>query len=192
MTWEASHPMPNSTSARPPYPIRPCPPRLLVLDRPDRQRQDGDRPGIGRTARCRDRLPGFDDPVPRDGHRHGQADDRSAAASAPPSDRYPCTGRGVQSVQLRGRRQGRHRRIRSRGREVLFVGGTPLYLKALLRGIFQGPPADWEFRQQIEEELLSAGLPALHSDCSRSIPCRRRNCIRTTNAASSARWKSTV
>jgi tRNA dimethylallyltransferase len=52
--------------------------------------------------------------------------------------------------------------IRSRGREVLFVGGTPLYLKSLLRGIFQGPPADWEFRQQIEEELLSAGLPALH------------------------------
>ena len=52
--------------------------------------------------------------------------------------------------------------IRSRGREVLFVGGTPLYLKSLLRGIFQGPPADWEFRQQIEEELLSVGLPALH------------------------------
>jgi len=52
--------------------------------------------------------------------------------------------------------------IRGRGREVLFVGGTPLYLKALLRGIFQGPPADWEFRQQIEEELQSVGLQALH------------------------------
>ncbi|MGO9113916.1 MAG: tRNA (adenosine(37)-N6)-dimethylallyltransferase MiaA [Thermoguttaceae bacterium] len=36
--------------------------------------------------------------------------------------------------------------IRSRGRQVLFVGGTPLYLKGLLRGIFEGPPADWEFR----------------------------------------------
>jgi tRNA dimethylallyltransferase len=52
--------------------------------------------------------------------------------------------------------------IRRRGREVLFVGGTPLYLKALLRGIFQGPPADWEFRQQIEEELRTVGLDALH------------------------------
>ncbi|NLF69112.1 MAG: tRNA (adenosine(37)-N6)-dimethylallyltransferase MiaA [Candidatus Anammoximicrobium sp.] len=53
--------------------------------------------------------------------------------------------------------------IRGRGREVLFVGGTPLYLKALLRGIFQGPPADWEFRRAVEEELQQAGLPALYA-----------------------------
>ena len=52
--------------------------------------------------------------------------------------------------------------IRERGREALFVGGTPLYLKALLRGIFQGPPADWEFRQQVEEEIKAVGLVALH------------------------------
>ena len=32
--------------------------------------------------------------------------------------------------------------IRARGHEVLFVGGTPLYLKAILRGIFEGPAAD--------------------------------------------------
>ena len=43
--------------------------------------------------------------------------------------------------------------IRSRGKEVLFVGGTALYLKTLLRGLFDGPPADWEFRKQIEDEL---------------------------------------
>jgi len=42
--------------------------------------------------------------------------------------------------------------IRSGGREVLFVGGTPLYLKGLLRGIFQGPPADWEFRHRLREQ----------------------------------------
>lgn len=52
--------------------------------------------------------------------------------------------------------------IRSRGRQVLFVGGTPLYLKALLRGIFRGPPADWEFRHAVEEELKESGLPALY------------------------------
>jgi tRNA dimethylallyltransferase len=52
--------------------------------------------------------------------------------------------------------------IRSRGREVLFVGGTPLYLKALLRGLYPGPPADWEFRRQIEAELNQHGLTALH------------------------------
>jgi tRNA dimethylallyltransferase len=52
--------------------------------------------------------------------------------------------------------------IRGRGREVLFVGGTPLYLKSLLRGIFSGPPADWEFRRAIEIELQQTGAQALH------------------------------
>ena len=52
--------------------------------------------------------------------------------------------------------------IRARGREVLFVGGTPLYLKSLLRGIFEGPPADWEFRRQVEDEVASVGAEALH------------------------------
>jgi len=52
--------------------------------------------------------------------------------------------------------------IRSRGREVLFVGGTPLYLKSLLRGIFEGPQADWEFRRQVEEELRTVGQQALY------------------------------
>lgn len=53
--------------------------------------------------------------------------------------------------------------IRSRGNEVLFVGGTPLYLKSLLRGIFKGPQADWEFREQVEAELETAGVEALHA-----------------------------
>ncbi len=52
--------------------------------------------------------------------------------------------------------------IREAGREVLFVGGTPLYLKALLRGIYEGPPADWEFREQIEKELEEVGIESLH------------------------------
>ena len=52
--------------------------------------------------------------------------------------------------------------IRDRGKQVLFVGGTPLYLKALLRGIFEGPPADWEFRREIEEEVRTVGVAALH------------------------------
>jgi tRNA dimethylallyltransferase len=53
--------------------------------------------------------------------------------------------------------------IRARGREVLFVGGTPLYLKALLRGLFEGPPANWELRQEIEREVAEVGNEALHA-----------------------------
>jgi tRNA dimethylallyltransferase len=52
--------------------------------------------------------------------------------------------------------------IRSRGHEVLFVGGTPLYLKSLLRGLFEGPPANWELRNEIEAELEAVGQAALH------------------------------
>ncbi len=52
--------------------------------------------------------------------------------------------------------------VRARGKTPLFVGGTPLYLKALLRGIYQGPPADWEFRRNVDLEVEQVGLEALH------------------------------
>jgi tRNA dimethylallyltransferase len=52
--------------------------------------------------------------------------------------------------------------IKSRRKQVLFVGGTALYLKSLLRGVYQGPPPDWDFRRVIEEELAVVGLPELH------------------------------
>jgi tRNA dimethylallyltransferase len=51
--------------------------------------------------------------------------------------------------------------IRGSGKEPLFVGGTPLYLKSLLRGLFEGPPADWRLRNEIEQELTQVGQQAL-------------------------------
>ena len=45
----------------------------------------------------------------------------------------------------------------------LFVGGTPLYLKALLRGMFEGPPADWELRRRARSRSCeTAGHESLH------------------------------
>jgi tRNA dimethylallyltransferase len=52
--------------------------------------------------------------------------------------------------------------IQGRGKQVLFVGGTALYLKVLLRGMFEGPPADWNFRNQIQAELQEMGAEFLH------------------------------
>src|SRR3990170_6076137 len=52
--------------------------------------------------------------------------------------------------------------IRSRGKDVVFVGGTPLYLKSLLRGLFDGPPADWTLRHEIEQEIKQVGQHTLH------------------------------
>lgn len=54
------------------------------------------------------------------------------------------------------------RQIRGRGNPVVFAGGTALYLKALLRGVFEGPPADWDFRKAIEQELQETSVEALH------------------------------
>jgi tRNA dimethylallyltransferase len=52
--------------------------------------------------------------------------------------------------------------IEGRGRRVLFVGGTALYLKALLRGLFAGPGSDPERRRRLEEEAEALGDAALH------------------------------
>ena len=41
--------------------------------------------------------------------------------------------------------------IVSRGKTPLFIGGTGLYLRGVLRGVFAGPPADWELRKRLEQ-----------------------------------------
>lgn len=54
------------------------------------------------------------------------------------------------------------REILSRGRTPLFVGGTGLYLRAVLRGVFEGPPADWDFRRTLQSHGERDGAEALH------------------------------
>jgi tRNA dimethylallyltransferase len=52
--------------------------------------------------------------------------------------------------------------IHLRNKNVLFVGGTPLYLKAMLRGIFEGPPADQEFRRELQRKMKGQPPQILH------------------------------
>jgi tRNA dimethylallyltransferase len=52
--------------------------------------------------------------------------------------------------------------IAGRGKRVLFVGGTPLYLKALLYGLFDGPPGDEKIRQRLAVEAQRLGVEVLH------------------------------
>ncbi len=65
--------------------------------------------------------------------------------------------------------------IRTRGKEPLFVGGTPLYLKSLLRGLFEGPPADWQLRNEIEAELEHVGHEALYERLTQVDPVAASN-----------------
>ena len=60
--------------------------------------------------------------------------------------------------------------ITRQGKKVLFVGGTPLYLKAMLRGIFAGPPADPELRQELYEKSLKAAPDFLFKELKKIDP----------------------
>ena len=55
------------------------------------------------------------------------------------------------------------RDIRARGKTPLLVGGTMLYLKALLDGLNDIPAANPEIRFQIQQEAEQLGWPALHA-----------------------------
>ena len=50
------------------------------------------------------------------------------------------------------------RDILARGKTPLFVGGTPLYLKSLIFGLFDGPPTDKALREQLRNEAEQAAL----------------------------------
>jgi tRNA dimethylallyltransferase len=52
--------------------------------------------------------------------------------------------------------------ILARGRTPLFVGGTGLYLRSVLRGVFQGPTADWNLRERLESAVKTHGEAWLH------------------------------
>lgn len=51
---------------------------------------------------------------------------------------------------------------RSRTKNMLFVGGTPLYLRALRDGLAELPPADPGLRAALQEAAATAGSAALH------------------------------
>ena len=52
--------------------------------------------------------------------------------------------------------------IAARNRTPLFVGGTGLYLRSILRGLFDGPEASWELRRILEQEAIKHGTNWLH------------------------------
>ena len=51
--------------------------------------------------------------------------------------------------------------VLARGKTALFVGGTPLYLKTLLFGAFDGPGADPEYRDALRRRAASEGVDSL-------------------------------
>lgn len=52
---------------------------------------------------------------------------------------------------------------RGRGAVPLYAGGTAFYLKALLSGLFEGPPVDLDVRARLEAAYADEGPAALHA-----------------------------
>ncbi len=97
----------------------------------------------GRALGRRDRQLRFAAGLSRARHRQRQADGGGArgarrttcSTSSSPIERFDC---GARTRRWRARRSTT---IGGRGRRVVVVGGTGLYLKALRFGLFAGPPA---------------------------------------------------
>jgi tRNA dimethylallyltransferase len=62
------------------------------------------------------------------------------------------------------------REIAARGKQILIVGGTPLYLKAILFGLFDGPPADEALRESLRQQADTMGAEALHAQLAQVDP----------------------
>ena len=62
------------------------------------------------------------------------------------------------------------RDICARGKTPLLVGGTMLYLKALLEGLNDIPSANREIRASIQQEAEQLGWPALHTQLAQVDP----------------------
>jgi tRNA dimethylallyltransferase len=54
--------------------------------------------------------------------------------------------------------------IRSRGQPILCVGGTALYIKGLIEGLFEGPSADEAIRARLRDRAHRHGSAALHAE----------------------------
>jgi tRNA dimethylallyltransferase len=60
--------------------------------------------------------------------------------------------------------------IRRRGKTVVAVGGTALYIKALLYGLFEGPGSDEMIRAELRAQAQREGLTPLHEALRRIDP----------------------
>jgi len=54
--------------------------------------------------------------------------------------------------------------INSRKREIIAVGGTALYIKALLYGLFEGPGSDEQIRSELRARARTEGLGELYRE----------------------------
>lgn len=61
-------------------------------------------------------------------------------------------------------------RLHDEGRVPLMVGGTGLYVRAIVRGLWDGPPADWDYRHRLTDLARVEGSEALYRQLAQVDP----------------------
>jgi tRNA dimethylallyltransferase len=84
-----------------------------------------------------------------------------------PDDRY-------QAARFRADAAAAIDAIRARGHLPVVVGGTGLYVRALLRGLDPAPPADPEFRRELASIAAAEGRASLHARLNVAAPAVAR------------------
>ncbi|MHC5076814.1 MAG: tRNA (adenosine(37)-N6)-dimethylallyltransferase MiaA [Planctomycetota bacterium] len=65
--------------------------------------------------------------------------------------------------------------IRGKGKPVIAVGGTALYLKTLLYGLFEGPGENEQIRNRLRKRAKHDGLEILHEELTKIDPEAAQN-----------------
>ncbi|MFH1716480.1 MAG: tRNA (adenosine(37)-N6)-dimethylallyltransferase MiaA [Planctomycetota bacterium] len=60
--------------------------------------------------------------------------------------------------------------IKGRKKEIVAVGGTALYIKSLLYGLFEGPGSDLGIRTELHDRAWAEGLEELHRELAKIDP----------------------
>jgi len=61
-------------------------------------------------------------------------------------------------------------RLHQNGRVPLMVGGTGLYVRAIVRGLWEGPPADWDYRHRLAAVAERDGTEPLYRELAQIDP----------------------
>jgi tRNA dimethylallyltransferase len=70
-------------------------------------------------------------------------------------------------------------KIRDKDKQVVAVGGTALYLKAILYGLFEGPGENEQIRNRLRKRAEKDGLKTLHEELTQVDPEAARNISRS-------------
>ena len=65
--------------------------------------------------------------------------------------------------------------IRSVKKPIIAVGGTAMYIKTLLCGLFDGPGSNEEIRQRLKAQIAEKGLTKLHRELAKIDPVAAEN-----------------